>query len=462
MVPIMNQSSTRSFDRSSGMSDTIFTMKGDSDTFIPPIAPVPLSYSSAESGADYASLLGEAIVSKDTAFTVEESKESSSSFPSIFPICHPLYPETEVKPLDSTNGISQQSSSVLLPPLSDGSASPIREPIVATRDDITLESTKRHSTDQSEFLDVIGCPCCQQNWDTGAPIRIDALNLTSSLSETVLPKKQMRDQSLLTAADSDDDEEEVLQIDEDLMTGVLKEGVQYRITRIIVEGWLHKKGTGHDWMGSRGWKARWARLAVGIIDGYGNVEVPMLGISWYPTSANNSTVIVLDSTVVLAVDLPNKDKAHRFEIRHASSRLNSSLPVTRTFTAASRKARDAWVYAISQALLSYEKEKAAIRKYNPTNAPAKPPPPQVPNPRDFEDNWMIPPGRVPEQRSSRLDKIVAPKLARHVSANPAPPRPRNSISPSIVIGHEGIGANTKRASNDRGKPFALNTRSTSV
>jgi PH domain len=460
MVPIMSQSSTRSFDRSSGISDTIFTMKGDSDSYIPPIAAVPLSYSSAESGADYASLLGEAIVSKDTAYTMEEGKESSPPFPSIFPTCQPLFAETKVKPLDASNGIHQQRSSNLLPPLSDGSASPIREPMVATRDDITMESGKRHSTDQSEFLDVIGCPCCQQNWDTGTPIRIDALKLTSSLSETILPKKPMRDQSLLTAAESDDDEEEVLQIDEDLMTGVLKEGVQYRITRIIVEGWLHKKGTGHDWMGSRGWKARWARLAVGTIDGYGDVEVPMLGISWYPTSANNSTVIVLDSTVVLAVDLPDKDKAHRFEIRHASSRLNSSLPVTRTFTAASRKARDAWVYAISQALLSYEKDKAAIRKHSPTNASTRPPAPPVPKARDFDDNWMIPQGRV-EPRSSRHEKIVQPKLSRHASANP-PPRPRTWISPSIVIGHDGMGANSTKVANDRGKPFALQTRSTSV
>jgi hypothetical protein len=77
-----------------------------------------------------------------------------------------------------------------------------------------------------------------------------------------------------------------------------------------------------------------------------------------------STVIVLHSTVVLGVDLPNKEhhNTYRFEIRHAGSKENSTISVTRTFAASSRKARNSWVFAISEALLAYEKEKARKRK----------------------------------------------------------------------------------------------------
>jgi len=46
--------------------------------------------------------------------------------------------------------------------------------------------------------------------------------------------------------------------------GVLKAGVEHRITRVLADGCLLKKGTGNDFFGSRGWKARYCRLAVSI------------------------------------------------------------------------------------------------------------------------------------------------------------------------------------------------------
>jgi hypothetical protein len=64
---------------------------------------------------------------------------------------------------------------------------------------------------------------------------------------------------------------------------------------VLVEGWLHKKGTGHDWLSSRAWKARWARLALAKVQGYDS-EVPLL-IYWFPPRVA-TTAIVLDSTVV--------------------------------------------------------------------------------------------------------------------------------------------------------------------
>jgi hypothetical protein len=39
-------------------------------------------------------------------------------------------------------------------------------------------------------------------------------------------------------------------------------GLNYHPKRILVEGHLHKLGTGKDWIGSRSWKPRWARLVV--------------------------------------------------------------------------------------------------------------------------------------------------------------------------------------------------------
>jgi PH domain len=468
------------------MNDTIFTMKGDGGiSGIPSISAVPLSYSSADSGADYGSLLGEAIISKDmTCTTIDNDESKDTPIHTLIPICKPLLQDNVTAKSEIANGTKKLSP--LLPPLSDGSASPLRAAV--KNEMITVEATNSPNVEKSDFLDVIGCPCCQQNWDgptgnTLPPILIDPLDDTTTPtngeSGVLLPK--IRSLSLFTAAESDDDDEnEVMQLEEDLMTGVLKEGVNFRITQIVVEGWLHKKGTGHDWMGSRGWKARWARLGVGYIDGYGDVEVPLLGISWFQTSATNSTVIVLDSTVVLAVDLPHKDKPHRFEIRHASSRMNSSLPVTRTFTAASRKARDAWVYAISQALLSYEKEKAAIRKLSPTNKTMQYSPPQhstasnVQKTRDFDDIWLqdrFPPIENLSFRSAtnnghsekQLSSISQPKLRRNISS---PPRPslRSSIQPVTIIGQQGISIAKVQTVNEssRNKPFVLHARSTSV
>ena len=37
---------------------------------------------------------------------------------------------------------------------------------------------------------------------------------------------------------------------------------EYTVTEAIVQGWLHKKGTGGDWAGRRWWKPRWVTLAV--------------------------------------------------------------------------------------------------------------------------------------------------------------------------------------------------------
>ena len=49
-----------------------------------------------------------------------------------------------------------------------------------------------------------------------------------------------------------------------MLPGVLAEGIAYTVNSVIVQGYIDKKGSGFDWIGSRAWKARWAVLVVRI------------------------------------------------------------------------------------------------------------------------------------------------------------------------------------------------------
>ena len=44
--------------------------------------------------------------------------------------------------------------------------------------------------------------------------------------------------------------------------GLLSGGIPYTVTNRLVQGWVHKKGSGQDWVGSKAWKPRWAVLSV--------------------------------------------------------------------------------------------------------------------------------------------------------------------------------------------------------
>jgi len=197
-------------------------------------------------------------------------------------------------------------------------------------------------------MELAACPCCQ----------------CGSISNHPPQEELKRHKAILDCIDDEeeDDDEECYDSDEEIepLPGGISEGVAYQPKRILVEGWLHKKGTGKDWLGSRSWKPRWARLVMASMQGY-DIDVPLLMIYWYAASAA-STVIVLDSTVVFPVDKEDKTRwdAHRFDVRNAKV-VSRHKPVNRTF-AVPKKARDAWVYAISQALLMYEKENDRARK----------------------------------------------------------------------------------------------------
>lgn len=219
----------------------------------------------------------------------------------------------------------------------------------------------------SDVYDLVTCSCCQKAQD--ATIPLSSLNTMEEQEPRSYHVSLIEDTNTMDD-DDDDDDDSVYSYPKSVAThplsgksGVSNEGVAYQIKRVVVEGLLYKKGTGSDWLGSRGWKARWTHLALGRVEGYGDfTEVPLLCIARFSSSTSLSTVIVLDSTVAMVSDVPwHKKHPYRFEIRQASTQQNTSLPVTRIFSAPSRNARGAWVYAMSDALLTYEKEKAKLR-----------------------------------------------------------------------------------------------------
>jgi len=303
-----------------------------------------------------------------------------------------------------------------------------------------------------DFIDLVACPCCHQCLDdrSNSSTSVSSSTLTIEPATTKNVLAVQRDVSLISAAESveegnDDggDRHHYLHHDMTNSTGVSTEGIAYQIQRVLVEGLLHKKGTGLDWRGSRSWKARWARLALGRVEGYGTMDVPLLCISWFPSSTSISTVIVLDSTVVMALDVPETEKRFRFEIRHASSRENASLPVTRTFTAPSRKARDAWVFAMSEALLTYEKEKAKRRKrfprmrsFRPLDNKSNNERPLSPTTTGYYKNFDF---IHPEARLGRRSTASPPLLPRsRMSSPPLSPKARPTSPVVAVVGKQGL------------------------
>lgn len=174
---------------------------------------------------------------------------------------------------------------------------------------------------------------------------------------------------------SDDEEDDSPFRDMDevgrMLPGVLANGVAYTVKQTIAQGYLEKKGSGFDWIGSRAWKRRWAVLVRARTDGH-DVDVPLLQIFWDYHSPTPSTVISLDSAVVLPENNFDTSKAenvhrmYRFQIRHLKKSVNPEISVqlTRILGCADAAERDHWIYSINQALLTYEKEKASAKRLN--------------------------------------------------------------------------------------------------
>ena len=136
----------------------------------------------------------------------------------------------------------------------------------------------------------------------------------------------------------------------------------YTIRETIVQGWLHKKGSGEDWAKRRWWKPRWVTLALatkadGTEDGCDAVLILLShrapGVP-YPVGILELT----KSTVVMAIERRPKNEPdacedawnrHCFRVIQAGS---ESLQ-TRVFTAPLQD-RNEWVFALNQALIDHQ------------------------------------------------------------------------------------------------------------
>jgi len=99
---------------------------------------------------------------------------------------------------------------------------------------------------------MTACPCCNRQLRRGR----QTVGVTSLASP--------RDGTLFVDDKSDSDSgEDMDEVDDaTMMPGLLSYGTAYTVTQNLVQGWVHKKGTGMDWLRSRAWKPRWAVLSV--------------------------------------------------------------------------------------------------------------------------------------------------------------------------------------------------------
>ena len=154
----------------------------------------------------------------------------------------------------------------------------------------------------------------------------------------------------------------------------------------IAEGWLSKKGSGHDMIGNRGFKPRWSKLVLMSVPDCvehealaGMKTVPVLHMYWHQYSSAPSSSIVLDNASIAPLEKCNEHSwtacVHRFEIRDRSNR---NLWV-KTFCAPKNE-RDQWVEALIVATESHEAEKAKMKlKYEKERRKKELPP----TPRQF-------------------------------------------------------------------------------
>lgn len=160
--------------------------------------------------------------------------------------------------------------------------------------------------------------------------------------------------------------------------------VDHHLRCVLAEGWVQKKRSENDRKIETLWKYRWARLVLARTPA-SPLQVPLLLIYRYPHSdaGSPSTVCHLDSTVIFPVDLEREENsadetglladACGFEIQPAGSAPpEASAHAGLILAAFSASARNAWIYAISAALLAYEKEKAYRRRVSPKILPRSP------------------------------------------------------------------------------------------
>ena len=142
---------------------------------------------------------------------------------------------------------SRRSSTPPRPPLSPRpsftGSTPYNQPPLSP-----LNFDIRNAINSRDLLEMAACPCCKQCID-------------DRQQQTLSGPKMIADPYISIRSDDDTIDSD----DEDTLPQGVAEGIKYQPRRILVEGWLHKKGTGNDWLGSTSWKPRWARLVVSYL-----------------------------------------------------------------------------------------------------------------------------------------------------------------------------------------------------
>lgn len=123
------------------------------------------------------------------------------------------------------------------------------------------------------------------------------------------------------------------------------DGDTIHIRRILVEGWLFKKGSGIDLICNRGWKPRWGILAM-TANRHFDYEVPALIIYWNRSSSEPSTYLPLMNAIVMD---GCKEDSEYFPYRFTV--VPNGRP-TRHFSAPQRQ-RDEWVHCIQIAIRDF-------------------------------------------------------------------------------------------------------------
>uniref|UniRef100_A0A7S4S2F4 PH domain-containing protein n=2 Tax=Ditylum brightwellii TaxID=49249 RepID=A0A7S4S2F4_9STRA len=158
--------------------------------------------------------------------------------------------------------------------------------------------------------------------------------------------------------------------------------IDYEIKEELYNGWVYKKGTGRDWFSCRDWKPRYATLVLANVPGY-EADVPLLLIYWHSQVPTPTTVIILDSTIIMAVDRnegevreeqPESSNTHCFDVvnTRASSGKQKKDTMVRTF-AAPLKERNEWVVAMRDALKRYGRRKVMAGQSGRTRTSGLPP-----------------------------------------------------------------------------------------
>ena len=152
-----------------------------------------------------------------------------------------------------------------------------------------------------------------------------------------------------------------------------------------------------------------------------DIDVPLLLLYWFPVSEVPSTVISLESTVVVPMDRENKDDwtKYCFNIVHARGEERT----TRCFTAP-QKGRDSWVCFINEALYNFEKTRVKAKQELSWQQPVVITPPPKPAPSIWSSDTCV--------EMSVHSTVSPPNSPRLIPPRP-PPRSDVLVGESFVF-----------------------------